>query len=198
MRYFTYRRAAEAVRRAFQTLRFTKGKGSWLNGKWPVSSEITMYDSVDVKQIPSNAQAAAGYVGGKWPTYPRLKAPRTLSIAVNASEDAECLDVEKGDAEIFDAPRWVNRQLARGVKRPVLYCSVSLAPDLLDYLAKHGISRSQIRLWTAHYTFKPHRCSVACWKGFSGQADATQYSDHALGRNLDVSLCSPTFFPPAV
>ena len=202
MRYFTFRKAALAVKKAWQTLRFATGKGYWLHDNWPLATEITMYDAIDLTQVPVNAQAVAGYVDGRWPTFyslaTRFPKARLLSIAVFASEDADCLDVEPGDASVAQAPVWVKRQLAAGVKRPVVYTSVSQAKGLLDTLAKNGISRSQIRLWTAHYTFKAHRCTSACGFGFTGKADATQYSDHALGKNLDVSLCAPDFFPPEV
>jgi hypothetical protein len=163
-----------------------------------------MYDSISVAQIPSNAEAVAGYVNGIWPTYPSLAhafpRAKTLSIAVNRHADAECLDVEQGDAANDQVGAWVKRQVARGVKRPVVYTSVSNARWLLTFLAKEGISRSDIRLWTAHYTFKPHRCSSSCGFGFTGLADATQYTDKALGRNLDASLCEPGFLDvnPAV
>lgn len=197
MRYFTFRKAALAHRLAGQVLRFTAGKGYWLFGK-PRAKQITMYDSIDPGQIPANAAAVAGYVGGHWPTFGTLIAEwpaktHKLSIAVNAHEDAECLDVERGDATIDQTPEWVRRQLGRGVKRPVVYTSVSEAAMLLRALERAGINRNQIRLWTAHYTFKPHRCSASCGFG-SFQADATQYSDHALGKNLDASLCAPGFF----
>jgi hypothetical protein len=52
--------------------------------------------------IPKTAEAVAGYVGGHWPTYNQLVKDfphaHKLSIAVFASEDADCLDIEKGDA----------------------------------------------------------------------------------------------------
>lgn len=196
MHFFTYRKSALAVKKVWQKLRFRRGKGYYLVGT-PPKGEFTMFDSIDVSQIPVNARAVAGYVGGRWPTFYSLKTrfPKAerLSIAVFASEDADCLDVEPGDATIAQAPRWVKRQLAGGAKRPVVYTSVSQAKSLLDSLAKAGIPRSKVRLWTAHYTFKPHRCSAVCGFG-SFQADATQYSDHALGKNLDASLCDPSFF----
>ena len=198
-RFYTFRKIAAAHKAAGQKIRFLAGKGYYIVGH-PARKQITMYDSVDVRQIPSNAQAVAGYVGGRWPTFGTLAAewPRSthkLSIAVNASENADCLDVEQGDASVDQAAAWVKRQKARGVKRPVVYTSVSQAPLLLRTLARGGVARSDIRLWTAHYTFKAHRCSASCGFGFAGSADATQYSDHALGRNLDASLCSPSFFP---
>jgi hypothetical protein len=67
---------------------------------------LTMFDSTTVADIPSTGMdAVAGYVGGNWPTLPALvkRFPHlpALSIAVNASQDAQCLDVEKGDATAY-------------------------------------------------------------------------------------------------
>lgn len=197
MRFFTFRRDALRHRLAGQKLRFTRGKGYWLFGK-PRRKSITMFDSITPAQIPANAAAVAGYVNGHWPTFPGLAESHPhahrLSIAVTAHADAECLDVEQGDATIDQAPMWVKRQHARGIARPVVYTSVSMAARLMETLARAGIPRTAYRLWTAHYTFRPHRCDKSCGFGMTGSADATQYSDHALGRNLDASLCSPTFF----
>ena len=157
-----------------------------------------MYDSVTISQIPAHAEAVAGYVDGKWPTYKALLTafPKAhhLSIAVNSTEDAECLDVEPGDATPAQAAAWVKRQKARGVKRPVVYTSISQAQSLVYELAKAGVSRQSIRLWTAHYTYHPHRCSAVCGYNFNGIADGTQWTDKSLGRNLDESRISPTFF----
>ena len=195
MKFWTYKKDALAHKAVWQKLRFLAGKGYYLVGTRP--KPTTMYDSIDVKQIPVNAQAVAGYVGGFWPTYKTLALEfpnaKLLSIAVNARQDAECLDVEQGDARPDQAAAWVKRQKGLGVKTPVVYCSVSQAGLLLRTLAKAGISRADVRLWTAHYTFKPHLCSSSC--GFGDiKADATQWTDRALGRNLDQSLCSPGFF----
>lgn len=149
---------------------------------------VVMFDSIDLNQIPWNAQAVAGYVGGNWPTYSKLvvKYPkaRHLSIAVNAGENAECLDVEAGDALPHEAPEWVKRQLARGVHRPVVYASLSVMPAIKSLLQSAGLLGS-VRLWVAHYTNVEHLPA-----GF----DACQWTDKALGRNLDQSICSPTFF----
>jgi hypothetical protein len=92
----------------------------------------------------------------------------------------------------------VRRQQARGVARPVIYIQLSNANELLAILAKAGIKRSEIRLWTAHYRedHQAHICGPS--EGLNGTADATQYYDRALNKNLDVSLCSDSFFgaPP--
>lgn len=155
-----------------------------------------MYDSVDVATVPAHANAVAGYVGGSWPTYAALvrRFPHAehLSIAVNAGEEAECLDCEAGDATPAQVPEWVRHQLARGVAKPAVYCSLSVVVEVLNELTRAGIKRSQIRLWTAHYTYTPHICGPH--DGCSTNADATQWTDRALGRNLDESLCSDSFF----
>jgi hypothetical protein len=164
----------------------------------PVPSHpIVMFDSIEVSTVPAHPPAVAGYVGGWWPTFRALvrRFPRAhhLSIAVHANEDAEALDIERGDATIAQAAGWVRRQQRRGVRRPVLYISISQAAELLRVLAAAGIRRHEVRLWTAHYSYRPHLCSPAC--GFGDvHADATQYSDRALGRNLDESLVGVGFF----
>jgi hypothetical protein len=164
----------------------------------PVVKPITMYDSTDVTQIPAVAVAVAGYVNGRWPTYPTLvkQFPKAhvLSIDVTGNAEADCLDIEQGDATPAVAPFWVARQQARGVKRPVLYCSLSEAQNVLAAMQAKMFARSSYRLWTAHYTGKPHRCNAGCGFDFLGEADATQWTDKALGRTLDASLCAPGFF----
>lgn len=165
-----------------------------------------MFDSVTLSAIPAAAPAVAGYVNGNWPTYNQVvvKWPqaRHLSISVNQAGDAECLDVEGGDATPDQAPAWILRQQARGVARPVVYTSVSAAQTLLNVLAHAGIPRASVRLWTAHYTYTAHLCGPGCGYGLTTTADATQWTDRSLGRNLDESLTAESFFgatpPPPV
>jgi len=164
---------------------------------------IQMFDTTTPDAVPTgDVQAVAGYVGGHWPTYARLvqEHPQAhhLSIAVNAHEDAECLDVEAHDASPDEVPAWVMRQQARGVHCPVVYASVSAMPLVLAALAHAGIDRSRVRVWTAHYTGHAHLCTAACGFGFRGTADATQWTDRARDRNLDESVCVDSFFgtPP--
>ncbi|MFI5038676.1 MAG: hypothetical protein ACHQCG_01935 [Solirubrobacterales bacterium] len=162
---------------------------------------IQMFDTTTPDEVPTgNVEAVAGYVGGHWPTYARLVQDHPqahhLSIAVNAHEDAQCLDVEAGDATPDEAPAWVRRQQGRGVQRPVVYASLSAMEAVLAALERAGIDRSQVRLWTAHYTGHEHLCTAACGFGFRWTADATQWTDRALKRNLDESVCSDSFFGP--
>lgn len=158
----------------------------------------SMFDTIEVGTVPTNPDAVAGYVGGHWPDYGQLvrRFPHAhhLSIAVDATENAHCLDIERGDATPEEAPAWTRRQHARGLHRPVLYTSVSDAEHLTSVMQSHGIPRDQYKLWTAHYDYHPHLCGPHCGYGFTGRADATQYTDRALGRNLDESLCATGFF----
>jgi predicted CopG family antitoxin len=158
-------------------------------------SDFTMYDTTTVGSVPnwvpSRPFAVAGYVGGKWPTYnalvKRFTKARHLSIAVNAQEDANCLDVEAGDASVSEVVGWVLRQKRLGKKRIILYFSVSKLAEVVNELNKAGINRNNVKFWGAHYTFQPH-----IEPGF----DAIQWTDKALGKNLDASLCRGDFLTP--
>lgn len=159
-----------------------------------------MFDSVDLAEIPRSAPAVAGYTSGAWPTFnsivTRWPHAHHLSIAVSASHDAECLDIEKGDATPDQAPEWFRRQRARGEVKPVFYASQSQIAAVIAALDGAGIGRDSYRLWSAHYTRTPHICGPS--EGVSWTADATQWTDRALGRNLDESLCVDDFFRPHV
>jgi|ERR1022692_123801 hypothetical protein len=152
-----------------------------------------MFDSTTPDAIPRSAPAVAGYTSGFWPDYledvKRWPHAHHLSIAVNAGEDAMCLDVEKGDATAAEAPGWYRRQRERGLAKPYLYASLSPWGELRQILESAGIPREGYFAWAADYTYVPHIPT-----GF----DACQWTDRALGRNLDESLCSDTFFRPTV
>lgn len=164
---------------------------------------IVMYDDVNIHLIPPNPPAVAGYVNGRYANYTQVlqKFPHAyhLSIAVTSMADAQCLDVEPGDATNQVAPGWVKRQQARGVHRPCLYTSVSNAQALIDTLARVGIKRADVRIWTAHYD--PHRgkhlCGPQCGFGLKSSADATQWTDVSHKESLDESICLNSFFAAA-
>jgi len=157
-----------------------------------------MFDSVNVSELPAGDYAYAGYVNGRWPTYQGVVSTfpghSVLSIAVTASADAECLDIENGDATASQAPSWVQRQLARGVTRPVLYTSASNVDTVVAMCAVAGIGRSSVRIWSAHYGAGEHICGPNTCRACKTQADGTQWNDKALGRNLDQSVLADDFF----
>jgi hypothetical protein len=162
-----------------------------------------MYDSTNVGALPHGADAYAGYVEGLFPTFAALKRQFTasgahlLSIAVFASGDAECLDIEPGDATNAQAPGWVKRQLARGAHRPCLYTSVGNMDALVTALGGAGISRAAVRLWSAHYGQGKHICGPATCGLTRHASDGTQWTDSALGRSLDESILLSDFFSPS-
>jgi hypothetical protein len=159
-----------------------------------------MYDSTNVGTLPPGADAYAGYVQGAFQTFAALKrlfaasGAHLLSIAVFASGDADCLDIESGDATIAQAPGWVKRQLARGADRPCLYTSVSNMDALATTLGGAGISRAEVRLWSAHYGQGKHICGPGTCGLTRHACDGTQWTDAALGRSLDESILLNDFF----
>jgi hypothetical protein len=158
-----------------------------------------MYDSIEVSQIPAGAPAVAGYTSGNWPTFASLARlfphARRLSIAVNAGQDADVLDVEAGDATIAQAAAWVRRKKSRGAARPALYAAASNMGALLHAVEAAGITRASVRLWSAHYGAGAHICGPgSCRYPGVPACDGTQWTQNALGRNLDESLLADDFF----
>lgn len=160
------------------------------------------FDSTNLAEIPISAPVVAGYVGGDWPTYDALlhawPHARHISIAISPSENADCLDIENGDAQPQDAPLWWARQSHRGIHRPILYSDLANLGAVLRRMDGAGIPRSLYRIWTAHYTGTPHICEHDCFQlaGISSKAtaDGTQWTDFALARDLDESLFDSQFF----
>lgn len=154
---------------------------------------IHMYDTVTVAEVPSfantSADAVAYYVDGRFADERQVLAhdpkARHLSIAVRASDVADCLDIENLDATPAEAPAWWHDATLHGVWRPCLYASLSAMSEVVAHMARAGIHRTSYRLWVAHYDDVP-----VVPQGY----DAKQYTDHALGRNLDASVCLDTFF----
>jgi peptidoglycan hydrolase-like protein with peptidoglycan-binding domain len=167
-----------------------------------VRTLITMYDTSQNGQFPAGAAAYAAYVDGgvgDQPNYQHVTAAypgaRHLSIALFPVHDADALDVEPGAAAPSDIPGWHARQVARGITRPVIYASASTMNDeVLAVLRLAGIPRAKTRLWTAHYGAGEHVCAPSSCGDLCIPADGTQWTDNALGRNLDQSLLLDDFF----
>ena len=138
-----------------------------------------------------------------WPTYAQLEKnfphARLLDITVNAETNANCLDVENGDATIEQAPDWVKRQIARKVYRPCLYTSAGNLRALVATMSAAGVPPLAYRVWSAHYTGQRHLCApFSCGFGVT-EVDGTQFTSKANGHSLDESVLNPEFFdtPPA-
>ena len=167
-----------------------------------------MYDTIYNDQFPAGAQAYAAYVDGSLgdqPNYAYIVTafPRAqhLSISLSGGVNADALDVEQYAAVPGDVPGWYARQKQRGIQRPCVYASVSTMQDsILPVLSQAKISRSGVRLWTAHYGAGEHICGPASCGDLSVEADGTQWTSGALGRVLDQSELQDNFFTtePAV
>jgi hypothetical protein len=148
-----------------------------------------MFDSVDPAAFPDPAEVpfdvTAGYVNGRWPSSVGIKArfpdlPH-LSIAVTVAADADCLDIEPGDATAEQAPAWLDRQYARGMARPVIYCGISSIAAV-----RRAVGSRPFWWWSANWTRVPH---------IDPGADATQWDDKGPnGENVDQSQVSPAFY----
>jgi hypothetical protein len=161
-----------------------------------------MYDTIYNDQFPSGAQAYAGYVDGSigdQPNYAYIVStfPKAshLSISLDGSVNADALDVEQYAAVPSDVPGWYTRQKQRGIQRPCVYASVStMQSSILPVLSQAKISRTSVRLWTAHYDAGEHICGPGSCGLLSTEADGTQWTSNALGLTLDQSELQENFF----
>lgn len=160
---------------------------------------MMMFDDVNPDLLPAGYDAYAGYVDGKYPDYQviRSKFPRAqvLSIdAIGSQPTADALDVEPGDASNALAVGWAKAKIAANSKLIVLYTSVSNVNSLISTLAAAGITRAQVKIWSAHYGAGAHICGPATCGLTAYACDGTQFTSTAFGDSLDESLLLNDFF----
>lgn len=160
-----------------------------------------MLDSIYVANLPTGADAYLGYTGGAWPTFATLERffphAHLISMAINASEDAEGLDVENGDATIAEIYGWFIRQQARGVWRPIVYHSAYQMNDVVATMTANGFARASYRLLSAHYGAGEHICGPHSCGLVDTECDGTQFTDTAPGLHgsqIDASVLADDFF----
>lgn len=173
----------------------------------------TMFDTTDdpaTTLVGLQVEAIAAYANGKFANYGaaarEFPSVHLLEVDVNGQQVGNAGDFEAGDMPYSEAGPWAKARLSQGVARPVVYFQVSSWASVAQSLASAGVSRNDVRLWTAHYTGQQHTCSSACGYGVTGAADATQWaSSDAPGtvpsayrnRNIDVSITADDFWGPA-
>ena len=117
-----------------------------------------MYDSVNAHNLPLGADYYAGYVAGNWPNFIEISKmfpkKRVVSIAVQADQNAQVLDVERGDATADQVPAWVVRMRKTGRKRPTIYTSRSNYPEICAALDAAKVAHPDF--WIADWTGEPH------------------------------------------
>ncbi len=171
----------------------------------------TMFDTIDGHPHDTfsglDVEAVAAYANGRYRNFPAAKEefPKAhlLAIDVDGQGIGDAGDFEAGDMEYAEAGRWAKGRIAAGVSRPVIYFQVSMWRPIMESLAAAGVERRHVRLWTAHYTGRPHLCSKDCGFGFVETADATQWgsaqaretlSGPYARRNIDVSSTADSFW----
>jgi len=158
---------------------------------------IFMFDDANVALLP-DADAYAAYDDGFYNNLAQIRAAHPnadiLSIAVNANDVADALDIEKGAATDAQLVAWYKKSLSAGVTKPTVYAAVSNMDGALRTLANAGIPRTAVRVWTAHFTNESHLCGPTTCKECETSADATQFTQTADGRSLDESVCEANFF----
>jgi hypothetical protein len=140
---------------------------------------IVMYDSTNPAEIPLNATLVASYVdgyGGYDEAVSIFGAAKCVSISVG-NNDADVADVEPGAMVSSDLPDWVDRQVARGVARPVIYSDQSQWQANID-----AVGDRDVAYWIATDSGDPTQ-------EISG-ADAVQY---LFGGSYDLSYVLPSF-----
>jgi hypothetical protein len=162
-----------------------------------MSQTMFMFDDTNIALDPPGAFAYAGYVDGAFNNIHALRAmfPKAHILSITAlGNRADACDVEAGDMTNADVFGWYDRMLTEKVWKPCVYTSAFNMLSMQMSMRANGIDRSAYRLWSAHYTGVAHFCGpTTCGFGLT-QADATQFTDKALGRSLDESIISDGFF----
>lgn len=167
-----------------------------------MTEQITMYDTIVNSEFPPDAAAYAAYVDGgigNQPNYGYITeafpGAQHLSIALFPDDNADALDVEPGAAPPESAAAWYAVQRARGLARPCLYASADAMEEFAVPLIEATlIPRDAVRLWSAHYGAGEHICGPKTCGAMSIDADGTQWTNNALGLDLDQSLLLGDFF----
>ena len=156
---------------------------------------FTMYDSVTEDVIPKEPHAVAAYINGQYANFEKCRKmfphARILTISVNGLDViADAYDIEKGDYQPDETARLYQTAKAHGIWRPCFYAQLDgTMPAVKADLNKIvGLQRADVRLWVAYYNGQPD---------LPPGYDAHQFTDRALGRNLDESICADTFFRAA-
>jgi hypothetical protein len=150
-----------------------------------VPQDFTFYDSISPSLIPANQQIAT-YADGKYAVERSLVSnpDQVIWIDVNGRDaNADCIDVEPGDATPARAATWVQHRLtAHPGSIAIIYTMRSEWGATKAAVAKLPASmQSQVRWWIADPTGHPHLVPGS---------QATQWY---WGDDYDISMAEPGF-----
>ena len=158
-------------------------------------SNLVMYDAItqSVSQMPTDGDIYAGYDDGSFndvgAIIARFPDKPVVSIDVLAANQAQCLDVETGDAKVSDIDPWLANFALTGpvFDLPIIYMSVDLARSAFPTKHPNGCL-----LWSAHYTgTTPHICGPNTCGRLPYNADMTQWEST---NTYDKSSVNPAHF----
>lgn len=152
-----------------------------------------MYDDVRLDLIPREPHAVAAYINGQYANIDEARKQfphaRILGISVGGEVPADAYDIERGDYTPEQAASLFRIAQEHGIWRPCFYAQLSgvmsAVRQSLNTVVK---SRADVRLWVAYYNNQAD---------LPAEYDAHQFTDRALGRSLDESICRSDFFPAA-
>lgn len=149
-----------------------------------VDLDTTLYDSVTIADIPTDAKLVAGYVDGFYATYNTLvtafPGATHVSITVAGKPGARVADCETGDLTPEQAAGWAADEIRSG-RRPTIYANTDTWPSVTRELAKIGVSLGALDWWAAEWDGKGSETDIP--EG----AVAKQYSSTSTP-NLDTSV----------
>ena len=111
----------------------------------PLPVFLKMVDSIEAADLPAtagilDADIAAGYVDGKWPSYAaivaRFPSALVLSVTIAQGTFADFIDHEPGDAGVAASVAQVEGKLSEGI-----YCDLADWPAVIAAIAAAGAPR---------------------------------------------------------
>lgn len=149
----------------------------------------TGYSSVTTDLIPVSAPVVFAYADGDYAQMEAVKEhcprARVVSITTVGAVVATMYDFEAGALAYGEAASRVEEAHAHGIARPIIYAALdAMESDILPTL-REEFQRDQYRLLPAHFTDTPE---LPAW------ADGIQWTQTALGRNLNEYLLRDNFF----
>lgn len=158
------------------------------------------YDAVTPGNLPGGGDVYFAYGNGIYANVNQVKAiagdkPVYVIDVLNVGL-FDILDIEKGDASPEGAGPWVGRRMGlTTLAKPCPYGSVSDWPAIAASVTGSGWHRSDIFVFTAHYTGEQHLCDESCGMPAGWTADLTQYADPGP---FDEDYIGTNFLSPAV
>ena len=103
-----------------------------------------MADSVNAALLPEGFDVYGCYDDGLYNNVAAVRArfptkPLVVFTVFSNDNYGDCLDVEQGDAEPYQAPGWIVRRRWDGHPGPMVYCSLSVWPEV-----RHAFAVAQV------------------------------------------------------